>query len=123
MKITQLRQLIREEIESVMNEETPMIPPALVNRYLRMKSVFDDKAGDIEFREKIKPIVTTFFPKNLDVSYKELVNKYGREVARGVVVFLFSAYIDGYLDHFKDPISRLHNEWRDFMKQDISKIN
>jgi hypothetical protein len=123
MKVRQLRQIIREEIQSVMNEETPMISPAIVNKYTRMKSLFNDKAGNIELREKIKPIVTTFFPKNLDVSYKELVNKYGREVARGVVTVLFGAYIDGYLDHFKDPISRLFNERGDFMKQDISKIN
>ena len=95
----------------ILNEENDMtIPSSIVSKYVRMKSLFGDKAGDMELITKIKPIVTTFFPKNLDVSFKKLVDEYGEEVASGAITVLFGAYLDGRLDSFKDSITRLSNE-------------
>jgi hypothetical protein len=100
----------RKMIQILNEDETTMISPSIVSKYVRMKSLFGDKAGDMELITKIKPIVTTFFPKNLDVSFKKLVDEYGKEVASGAITVLFGAYLDGRLDSFKDSITRLSNE-------------
>jgi hypothetical protein len=115
IRMNQLAGIITEgqanKMMQILNEENDMtIPSSIVSKYVRMKSLFGDKAGDMELITKIKPIVTTFFPKNLDVSFKKLVDEYGEEVASGAITVLFGAYLDGRLDSFKDSITRLSNE-------------
>jgi hypothetical protein len=115
IRMNQLAGVITEsqanKMMQILNEENDMtIPSSIVSKYVRMKSLFGDKAGDMELITKIKPIVTTFFPKNLDVSFKKLVDEYGEEVASGAITVLFGAYLDGRLDSFKDSITRLSNE-------------
>ena len=97
--------------ESLIGEESDtIIPKSLVTRYANMKSLFGDKAKDPSVISKLIPIITDFFPKNLDVSYQELVNKFGEETANQVQTVLFAAYLDGYLDQFQKPITRLDRE-------------
>ena len=62
IRMNQLAGIITEgqarKMMAVLNEEeTTMISPSIVTRYVRMKSKFGDKAGDIELINKIKPIV------------------------------------------------------------------
>jgi hypothetical protein len=104
--------------ESIIGEESDtIIPKSLVTRYANMRSLFGDKAKDPSVISKLIPIITDFFPKNLDISYQELVNKFGEETANQVQTVLFGAYLDGYLDQFQKPITRLNNE-RDAMYPD-----
>jgi len=91
-------------------ESDTIIPKSLVTRYVNMKSLFGDKAKDLPTISKLIPIVTDFFPKNLDISYQELENNFGEETANQVQTVLFGAYIDGYLDRFQEPITRLNHE-------------
>ena len=108
-----------------------IIPKSLVTRYANMKSLFGDKAKDPSVISKLIPIITDFFPKNLDVSYQKLVDKFGEETANQVQTVLFGAYLDGYLDRFQEPITRLNYErdakYPDYMgeknKVDESNIN
>ena len=119
-KMQRLAGLITESEyqESIIGEESDtIIPKSLVTRYANMKSLFGDKAKDPSVISKLIPIITDFFPKNLDVSYQELVNKFGEETANQVQTVLFGAYLDGYLDQFQKPITRLNNE-RDAMYPD-----
>ena len=118
--------------ESTIGEESDtIIPKSLVTRYANMKSLFGDKAKDPSVISKLIPIITDFFPKNLDVSYQELVDKFGEETANQVQTVLFGAYLDGYLDRFQEPITRLNHErdakYPDYMgernKVDESNIN
>lgn len=112
-RMQQLAGLITESEyqESTMSEESDtIIPKSLVTRYANMKSLFGDKAKDPSVISKLIPIITDFFPKNLDVSYQELVDKFGEETANQVQTVLFGAYIDGYLDRFQEPITRLNHE-------------
>jgi len=101
-------------LEVLNEEETMTIPSSLVTRYVNMKSVFNDKAKDPELKAKLIPIITDFFPKNQDISYQELVDKFGEETARQTIQLLFSAYLDGRLDRFYTPIDRLYHEYRAF---------
>jgi hypothetical protein len=87
-----------------------IIPKSLVTRYANMKSLFGDKAKDPSVISKLIPIITDFFPKNLDVSYQKLVDKFGEETANQVQTVLLGAYLDGYLDRFQEPITRLNSE-------------
>lgn len=97
--------------ESIIGEESDtIIPKSLVTRYANMKSLFGDKAKDPSVISKLIPIITDFFPKNLDVSYQELVDKFGEETANQVQTVLFGAYLDGYLDRFQEPIRRLYHQ-------------
>ena len=119
-KMQRLAGLITESEyqESIIGEESDtIIPKSLVTRYANMKSLFGDKAKDPSVISKLIPIITDFFPKNLDVSYQELVNKFGEETANQVQTVLFGAYLDGYLDQFQKSITRLNNE-RDAMYPD-----
>jgi len=116
-KMQRLAGLITESEyqESIIGEESDtIIPKSLVTRYANMKSLFGDKAKDPSVISKLIPIITDFFPKNLDVSYQELINKFGEETANQVQTVLLGAYLDGYLDQFQKPITRLNNE-RDAM--------
>jgi len=98
--------------ESMMNEKSDIIiPKSLVTRYANMKSLFGDKAKDPSVISKLIPIITDFFPKNLDVSYQELVDKFGEETANQVQTVLFGAYLDGYLDSFQKPITNLYQDY------------
>jgi len=119
-KMQRLAGLITESEyqESIISEESDtIIPKSLVTRYANMRSLFGDKAKDPSVISKLIPIITDFFPKNLDISYQELVNKFGEETANQVQTVLFGAYLDGYLDQFQKPITRLNNE-RDAMYPD-----
>ena len=119
-KMQRLAGLITESEyqESIISEESDtIIPKSLVTKYASMKSLFGDNAKDPSVISKLIPIITDFFPKNLDVSYQELVNKFGEETANQVQTVLFGAYIDGYLDKFQKTITRLNNE-RDAMYPD-----
>ena len=133
-KMQQLAGIITESEyqEAVIGEESDtIIPKSLVTRYANMKSLFGDKAKDPSVISKLIPIITDFFPKNLDVSYQELVDKFGEETANQVQTVLFGAYLDGYLDRFQEPITRLNHErdakYPDYMgernKVDESNIN
>jgi len=86
------------------------IPASLVSRYVNMKSFFGDEAKNPALKAKLISIITDFFPKNLDVSYKELINKFGKTTADQVVSLLFGAYMDGSLEYLKEPINRLYDE-------------
>jgi len=119
-KMQRLAGLITESEyqESIIGEESDtIIPKSLVTRYANMRSLFGDKAKDPSVISKLIPIITDFFPKNLDISYQELVNKFGEETANQIQTVLFGAYLDGYLDQFQKPITRLNNE-RDAMYPD-----
>jgi len=119
-KMQRLAGLITESEyqESIISEESDtIIPKSLVTRYANMRSLFGDKAKDPSVISKLIPIITDFFPKNLDISYQELVNKFGEETANQIQTVLFGAYLDGYLDQFQKPITRLNNE-RDAMYPD-----
>jgi len=112
-RMQQLAGLITESEyqESIIGEESDtIIPKSLVTRYANMKSLFGDKAKDPSVISKLIPIITDFFPKNLDVSYQELVDKFGEETANQVQTVLFGAYLDGYLDRFQEPIRRLYHQ-------------
>ena len=112
-RMQQLAGLITESEyqESTIGEGSDtIIPKSLVTRYVNMKSLFGDKAKDPSVISKLIPIITDFFPENLDVSYQELVNKFGEETANQVQTVLFGAYLDGYLDRFQEPITRLNHE-------------
>jgi len=98
--------------QSRLNEETMMIPSSLVSRYVNMKSYFDDKAGDPTIKAKLIPIITDFFPKNQDVSFQELEDKFGEETARQTIQVLFGAYLAGALDSYQKPISRIYREYK-----------
>ena len=98
-------------------DKTMMISPSLISQYGDMKSLFGDKAGDVELINKVKRIVAVFFPRNLDVSFKELVDKYGEEAANGAVTILFKAYLEGNLDSYQRHIFRLHDERKDYFEQ------
>jgi hypothetical protein len=76
-----------------------------------MKSKFGDKAGDPTIKAKLIPIITDFFPKNQDISFQELENKFGEETARQTIQVLFGAYLDGYLDSFQKPITNLYQDY------------
>jgi hypothetical protein len=97
--------------QSRLNEETMMIPSSLVSRYVNMKSKFGDKAGDPTIKAKLIPIITDFFPKNQDISFQELEDKFGEETARQTIQVLFGAYLDGYLDSFQKPITNLYQDY------------
>ncbi len=112
-RMQQLAGLITESEyqESTIGEGSDtIIPKSLVTRYANMKSLFGDKAKDPSVISKLIPIITDFFPKNLNVSYQELIDKFGEETANQVQTVLFGAYIDGYLDQFQKPITRLNRE-------------
>ena len=98
--------------ESKLNEgETMMIPSSLVSKIVNMKSKFGDKAGDPTIKAKLIPIITDFFPKNQDVSFQELEDKFGEETAKQTVQVLNGAYLDGYLDSFQKPITNLYQDY------------
>jgi hypothetical protein len=98
--------------QSRLNEErTMMIPSSLVNRYVNMKYYFKDKAGDPTIKAKLIPIITDFFPKNQDISFQELEDKFGEETARQTIQVLNGAYLDGYLDSFYKPITNLYQDY------------
>jgi len=101
---TAKRRLFKEE------ESGRGIPKSIVGKYVNMKSLFDDKAGDPSIKAKLMPIVTDFFPKNLDISYQELEDRFGKETSIQTIRVLFGAYLDGYLDSFQEPIIRLNDE-------------
>jgi len=136
-EIKRMQQLAGIITESEYQESTigegsdTIIPKSLVTRYTNMKSLFGDKAKDPSVISKLIPIITDFFPKNLDVSYQELVDKFDEETANQVQTVLFGAYLDGYLDRFQEPITRLNHErdakYPDYMgernKVDESNIN
>ena len=136
-EIKRMQQLAGIITESEYQESTigegsdTIIPKSLVTRYTNMKSLFGDKAKDPSVISKLIPIITDFFPKNLDVSYQKLVDKFGEETANQVQTVLFGAYLDGYLDRFQEPITRLNHErdakYPDYMgernKVDESNIN
>ena len=98
--------ILKESMTS--KEPGVIIPKSLVSRYVNMKSKFGDKAGDPSIKAKLTPIITDFFPQNLDISYQELENKFGKVTANQVVAVLFGAYLDGYLDSLKEQIGRAH---------------
>ena len=87
-----------------------LISKSIVSRYVNMKSLFNDNAKDPQIKAKLKPIITEFFPKNLNISYQDLKNEFGEETARQTMTVLFGAYIDGYLDYFQEPITRIYRE-------------
>ncbi len=97
--------------QSRLNEETMMIPSSLVSKIVNMKSRFGDKAGDPTIKAKLIPIITDFFPKNQDVSFQELEDKFGEETARQTIQVLNGAYLDGYLDSFQKPITNLYQDY------------
>ena len=124
--------ITESEYQAKINEGSDaIIPKSLVTRYANMKSLFGDKAKDPSVISKLIPIITDFFPKNLDVSYQKLVDKFGEETANQVQTVLLGAYLDGYLDRFQEPITRLNDErdakYPDYMgernKVDESNIN
>ena len=94
--------------QSRLNEETMMIPSSLVSKIVNQKSRFGDKAGDPAIKAKLIPIITDFFPKNQDISFQELENKFGEETAIQTIRVLNGAYLDGYLDSFQIPINNLY---------------
>ena len=107
-----LEQFLETEKKTELNEESSNvgIPKSLVSKYVNMKSLFGNKAKDPMVKAKLIPIVTEFFPKNLDISYQDLKNEFGEEAASQTITVLFGAYLDGYLDRFQNPISRLFRE-------------
>jgi hypothetical protein len=115
-EIKRMQQLAGLITESEYQESTigegldTIIPKSLVTRYANMKSLFGNKAKDPSVISKLIPIITDFFPKNLNVRYQELIDKFGEETANQVQTVLFGAYIDGYLDKFQKPITRLNRE-------------
>ena len=115
-EIKRMQQLAGIITESEYQESTTgegsdtIIPKSLVTRYANMKSLFGDKAKDPSVISKLIPIITDFFPKNLNVSYQELVDEFDEETANQVQTVLFGAYLDGYLDRFQEPITRLNHE-------------
>jgi len=116
IRMNQLAGIITEgqarKMMQVLNEErTMMIPSSLVNRYVNMKYYFKDKAGDPTIKAKLIPIITDFFPKNQDISFQELEDKFGEETARQTIQVLNGAYLDGYLDSFYKPITNLYQDY------------
>jgi len=86
------------------------IPKSLVSRYVNMKAFFGDKAKDPIIKANLTSVIVDYFPENLDKSYQDLKDKFGEEIASQSVQVLFGAYIDGYLDPFKQSIIRLYDE-------------
>jgi hypothetical protein len=112
-RMQQLAGLINEgeyQESTIGKESDAIIPKSLVIKYANMKSLFGDKAKNTSVISKLIPIVTDFFPKNLDISYQELEDNFDEETANQVVTVLFGAYIDGYLDNLREPITRLFRE-------------
>ena len=98
--------------QSRLNEnEALSIPKSLVSKMVNMKSRFGNKAGDPTIKAKLIPIITDFFPKNQDISFQELEDKFGEETAQQTVKVLFGAYLDGYLDSFQKPITNLYQDY------------
>jgi len=72
--------------QSRLNEnEALSIPKSLVSKMVNMKSRFGNKAGDPTIKAKLIPIITDFFPKNQDISFQELEDKFGEETAKQTV--------------------------------------
>jgi hypothetical protein len=98
--------------QSRLNEnEALSIPKSLVGKMVNMKSRFGNKAGDPTIKAKLIPIITDFFPKNQDISFQELEDKFGEETAQQTIKVLFGAYLDGYLDSFQKPITNLYQDY------------
>lgn len=86
------------------------ISKSIVSRYVNMKAFFGNKVKDPIIKVNLTSVIVDYFPENLDKSYQNLKDKFGEEIASQSVQVLFGAYIDGYLDPFKQPIIKLYNE-------------
>ena len=93
-----------------------ILPPNQIKRYARMKSVAD--VADPEVLSKIMMAFQSL-SKNQDMSYQEMIDQFGEEVALKKSQILTSAWIDGYADRFKDLRDRLSQESNEYYADGI----
>lgn len=93
-----------------MNKNKTLLLPSIIGKYIKMKSLFDDRANDSELKKNTVYIINDVIANNINISFKNLVKQYGKEYSNASVVVLFGAYLDGYLDSKKDIVIRLYDE-------------
>ena len=93
-----------------MNKNKTLLLPSIIKKYIKMKSLFDNKANDYELGQNTIHIINDVIVNNINIKFKDLVKKYGIEYSNASIVVLFGAYIDGYLDSKKDIVNRLYDE-------------
>jgi len=93
-----------------MNKNKTLLLPSIIGKYIKMKSLFDDRANDLELKKNTVYIINDVIANNINISFKNLVKQYGKEYSNASVVVLFGAYLDGYLDNKKDIVIRLYDE-------------
>ena len=89
-----------------------LLDPAAIKKYVKMKSIFGDRANDPKLITNTLHIINTVILNNENIAFNKLVDQFGEEYANASVSILFSAYLDGYLDPKQSVVRRLYNERR-----------
>ena len=98
-------------------ENQILLVPVVITKYTKMKSKFDDKAGNPDIRKNAIHIINNVIANNHDVTFNELVNQFGLEYTDASMRVITGAYLDGYLDSKQSLFNRLYDEWSEYYKQ------
>jgi len=93
-----------------MNKNETLLLPSIIGKYIKMKSLFDDRANDSELKKNTVYIINDVIANNVNIKFNDLVKQCGIKYANASIAILFGAYIDGYLDSKKDIVNRLYDE-------------
>jgi hypothetical protein len=113
MKLTELRQVIKEEISKVLKENS--IPQSEIN-YIE-NVVFKKRNWESNLeknKQKLAKLIQFFNEADPNITYEEMIEKYGKDQADALLGFMFDLRWEMALNSKNDMITRLFKERKQF---------
>ena len=113
MKLTELRQIIKEEISKVLNENSiPQREIDYIENIVFKKRVF--KKHLEKNKQKLAKLIQFFNEADSNITYEEMIEKYGKDQADALLDFMFELRWFSALNSKYEMIMRLFGERKEY---------